>query len=177
MLSQKQDKPLKDIVRPIMFIPESVKVNQLLQEFRNEHMHIAIVLNEHGSVTGLITLEDVLEEIVGEISDEHELTTEKIVKLAQGGWLVDAGITLEELGEFLDITFQTEDSVTLGGFLTEQLQHLPKKGERISYKNYYFQIQRASDKRVNQVLIFEEKNATQEKEEEEEKEEKEEKEA
>ncbi len=157
MLSRKEDKPLKDIVRPILFVPESVKINQLLREFREQHMHIAIVLNEHGILTGLITLEDVLEEIVGEISDEHEPSAEKILELQQGGWLVDASVPLEELSEALDISFETEDSITLGGFLTEKLQHLPKKGERILYKNLYFQIQKASPKRVRQVLVFKEK--------------------
>ncbi|EKD48669.1 MAG: hypothetical protein ACD_64C00189G0001, partial [uncultured bacterium] len=113
MLSHKLNKPLKELVRPILFIPESVKINQLLREFREQHMHIAIVLNEHGFVTGLITLEDVLEEIVGEISDEHEPSAEKILELQQGGWLVDASIPLEDLSETLDISFETEDSITL----------------------------------------------------------------
>lgn len=154
ILSRHETKPLKDIVRNIMFVPESMKINQLLSEFRKQQMHMAIVLNEHGIITGLITLEDVLEEIVGELSDEHKPTSEKITPLKQGGWLADASIALDELGKFLNITFETEDSVTLGGFLTERLQHLPKKGERISYKNYCFQIQKASVKRVQQVLIF-----------------------
>jgi len=157
LLSKNEEKPLKDIIRQIMFIPESVRINQLLQELRAQHMHIAMVLNEHGSVTGLVTLEDALEEIVGEISDEHEAATRKIVPLQQGGWLVNASIPLEELEEFFKITFKTEDSVTLGGFLTEQLQHLPKKGERVVYEGYTFQIQKASHKRVRQVLIFEKK--------------------
>ncbi len=159
LLSKQIDQPLADIVRPILFVPESMKVNQLLREFRQKHMHIAIVLNEHGIVTGLITLEDLLEEIVGEISDEHEPTAEKIIPLKNnGGWLVEASSTLEDLEELLNITFASEDSVTLGGFLTEQLQHLPKKGERIFYKDHYFQIQKASPKRVLQVLIFKKKN-------------------
>lgn len=160
MLSKSEDKPLKELVRPILFVPEMVKVNQLLREFREQHMHIAMVLNEHGSLTGLITLEDVLEEIVGEISDEHEPSSEKILPLQQGGWLVDASIPLEELSNELNITFETEDSVTLGGFLTEKLQHLPQKGERILYKKHYFQVQKASPKRVQQVLIFAQKNKT-----------------
>lgn len=159
LLSRSEDKPLKDILRPIMFIPETIKVSQLLREFRQQQMHIAIVLNEHGSVTGLITLEDVLEEIVGEISDENEPIPEKIIPLKQGGWLVDAAVTLDDLGELLKITFETEESVTLGGFLIEQLQHLPKKGERVLYKEFYFQVQKASQKRVFQVLIFSEKSA------------------
>ncbi|MDZ4152133.1 transporter associated domain-containing protein, partial [Methylicorpusculum sp.] len=122
------------------------------------HMHIAIVLNEHGIVTGLITLEDVLEEIVGEISDEHEHITPKIAQLKEGGLLIEASIPLEELEEFMGITFQTESAVTLAGFLTEQLQHLPKKGERVFYKNYCFQIQKASYRRVYQVAVVEEQN-------------------
>ena len=157
VISQGKDKPLRELVRPILFVPELMKVNQLLRELRQQHMHIAIVINEHGSITGLITLEDVLEEIVGEINDEHEPISERIVQLKQGGWLVDASVDLEELSEVLHVTFETEDSVTLGGFLTEQLQHLPKKGERLLYKSYYFQVQKASHKRVLQVLIFKEK--------------------
>lgn len=160
MLSNKEDKPLRELVRPILFVPEMVKINQLLREFREQHMHIAIVLNEHGSVTGLITLEDVLEEIVGEITDEHEPSSSKITEIQPGVWLVDASIPLEDLEEVINVTFKTEDSITLGGFLTEKLQHLPKKGERVLYKKHNFQIQKASPKRVKQVLIFEEKKST-----------------
>lgn len=157
LLTKSEEKELKDLVRPIIFIPESIKVNQLLREFRQQHMHIAIVLDEHGSMIGLITLEDILEEIVGDISDEHEpTTTQKIVELKRGGWLVDASVSLEDLEETLTITFETEDSVTLGGFLTEQLQHLPRKGERVTYKNFCFQVHKASSKRVHQVLIYKE---------------------
>jgi len=157
LLIKGEEKPLAEILRPILFVPESIKVNQLLKELRQKHRHLAIVLNEHGSVTGLITLENVLEEIVGEISDEHERITERIIKLKQGGWLIDAIIQLEDVSKLLNISFETESAVTLGGFLTEQLQHLPKKGERFLYKGYYFQVQQATPKRVLQVLIFEEK--------------------
>lgn len=158
LLSKNEDKPLAEIIRPILFIPETIKVNQMLREFRHKHMHIAMVINEHGSITGLITLEDVLEEIVGELRDELEPKPEHIIQLKQGGWLVDASTPLEDVTDLLHITFETESSVTLGGFITEQLQHLPKKGERFLYKKYYFQVQKASNKRVLQVLIFEEKN-------------------
>lgn len=147
---------LRQFLRPILFVPESSKVNQLLREFKQQRMHIAMVVNEFGGIAGLVTLEDVLEEIVGEIADEHEAVSDKIVPLKQGGWLVDAGVPLEELSEVLDIDFESETSITLGGFLTEQLQHLPRKGERISYKNYCFQIQHATPKRVHEVLIFQE---------------------
>ena len=159
LLSKNEEKSLQDIMRPILFIPESIKVSQMLREFKNKHMHIAVVINEHGSVTGLITLEDVLEQIVGELRDELEASKEHIIPLKQGGWLIDASIPLEDVTDLLHITFETEGSVTLGGFITEQLQHLPKKGERLLYKNFYFQVQKASNKRVLQILVFEEKNA------------------
>lgn len=153
VLLNHKETTLRSLVRPILFIPESVKVNQLLRELRQKHMHIAIVLNEHGSVTGLVTLEDVLEEIVGEISDEHEMATDKILQLPDGSWSVDASVPLEEIDDLLGIVVDSDESTTLGGFLTEKLQHLPVKGEEIVYKNYIFFIQHANEKRVRQVLI------------------------
>lgn len=156
LLSKGEDKPLIDLVRPIIFVPEGMKINQLLRQFKVERMHMAMVINEYGNVTGLVTLEDVLEEIVGEINDEYEEVTERIVPLQDGGWLVDATVDLDNLHELLGITFDVEDVFTLGGFLMEQLQHLPKKDERTLYKHYYFQVHKASHKRVIQVLIYRE---------------------
>lgn len=156
LLSKGEDKPLIDLVRPIIFVPEGMKINQLLRQFKVERMHMAMVINEYGNVTGLVTLEDVLEEIVGEINDEYEEITERIVTLQKGGWLVDATVDLDTLSELLGITFDVEDVFTLGGFLMEHMQHLPKKDERTLYKNYCFQVHKASHKRVIQVLIYKE---------------------
>lgn len=150
-----QEHNLRDILRPILFIPETVKVNQLLKEFKDQHMHIGMVINEFGTIVGLVTLEDVLEEIVGEIRDEYEAVTEKIVQLKSGSWLADASIELDQLEPVLGITFQRENVVTLAGFLTEQLQHLPKDGEQLDYKGFIFQVTHASAKKVLQVLITE----------------------
>lgn len=157
-MSKNQEISLNEIIRPILFVPESMKVSQLLKEFTEKHRHMAIVLNEHGSLIGLVTLEDILEEIVGEISDEHELSNARITNLNDNGWLVDASTPLEDIELLLNINFETENVFTLGGFITEKLQHLPKKGERIVYKNFYFQVQKSSPKRVLQVLIFKEKS-------------------
>jgi putative hemolysin len=156
LLSQHEHKPLSELVRPIIFIPESVKVNQLLKDFRQQHLHMAIVLNEHGSVTGLITLEDVLEEIVGDIKDEHEAKHSKITEVSHDSWLVDASIELEDLEEFLGIIFNKESAVTLSGFLLEKFQHLPEKGEVILYNHFCFQIDDASKKRIQKVLVTKE---------------------
>lgn len=157
LVHKKQKKSLKELARSILFIPETKKSNQLLSELLKKRMHMAIVINEYGSVVGLITLEDVIEEIVGEIRDEHEKVRSKIVPLEQGGWLIDAGVSLDDLESLLEIQFPPNGSVTLAGFLSDQLQHLPRKGERLLYKGYCFQVQQASPRRVFQVLVFEEK--------------------
>jgi putative hemolysin len=153
LLSHAQTKELKELIRPIMFVPESMKINQLLKQLREQHMHMAIALNEHGSLIGLITLEDILEEIVGEISDEHEATAAKIIAYKNGSWLVDGGVPLQELTDALKITFDRTEIVTIGGFITDRLQHLPKKGERVIYQGYKFKVEKASPKRVLKVLI------------------------
>jgi putative hemolysin len=157
LLSQEETKPLKDLVRPILFVPESIRVNQLLRQFKQQRHHIAMVINEYGGIIGLVTLEDAIEEIVGDISDEHESVDAHIVALEQGGWLVYAGVDLDEIEKLLNIRFDNEDSITIAGFLTEKLQHLPKKGERIAYQGYIFQVQKSTPKRVVQVLIFKDK--------------------
>ncbi|HJZ23230.1 MAG TPA: hemolysin family protein, partial [Candidatus Babeliales bacterium] len=154
MFSKGEKKILQEIVRPIMFVPENVKVIQLLGKFREKQMHIAIVINEHGILTGLVTLEDLIEEIVGEISDEHESTIGKIMPMGEDEWLVDATITLDDLGKFLDITFVSEGSVSLAGFLTELLHHIPQKDEEVMYKKFLFQIQKATPLHVQFVHIF-----------------------
>lgn len=159
LMSKHQEKPLEEVLRPIFFVPESLKINQLLREFRQKGIHIAIVINEHGSITGLVTLEDILEEIVGEIRDEYEAMPEKITPLKEGEWLADGSVDLESLEKALGIQFETETAVTLGGFLTEHVQHLPKTGERISYKGYYFHIQQANQKRVLLVKIIKQKSS------------------
>lgn len=154
--SQNQKKSLKELLRPIIFIPENTKINQLLKEFKHQHMHLAMVINEYGSIIGLVSLEDILEEIVGDIRDEYESIPQKIVTLKPNNWLVDTSIELKDLTSFLNISFEKTDSQTLSGFLNEQFQHVPKKGEKIMYRDYHFQIQQASAKRALQILIFKE---------------------
>lgn len=154
LLSHGEEKSLADIMRPILFIPETVKVSQLLREFRLRQMHIAIVLNEETKIAGLITLEDVLEEIVGEINDEHEATPQQIIPLRHGGWLIEANIPLAELGTFLNITFDDQTSQSLAEFMAKEMQHTPTRGEGFLYKDFYFQVQQADTRRVKQVIVF-----------------------
>jgi putative hemolysin len=154
LLYRSQNKTLKELVRPVLFVPETQKINQLLSDFLKKRVHMAIIIDEYGSVAGLVTLEDIIEEIVGEIVDEHEKITSEIVKLERGGWIIDAGVGLEKIEDLLGIKIAAENSVTLGGLLAEKLQHLPKKGERVLYEGYCFQVQQASARRVFQVLVF-----------------------
>ncbi len=150
-------KNLREILMPTLFVPETKKINSLLSELLKKRIHMAILIDEHGAVMGLVTLEDIIEEIVGEISDEHEVVHKEIVPLEEGGWLIDARIDLEKLEEFLTISFDVEESVTLAGFMAENLQRLPVKDDLVLHQGYCFQVQRASARRVYQILVFEEK--------------------
>lgn len=147
---------LKQIIRPIIFVPDNMKVNELLKEFKLQQIHMAMVLDEYGNTIGLVTLEDALEEIVGDIHDEHDVNrdTEKIKTLKKDAeWAVDATIDLDRLHPLLKITFEAQSAVTLGGFISEQMQHLPKEGESLVYKNFTFTIDTADAKRVLYVRI------------------------
>ncbi|MBM3894516.1 HlyC/CorC family transporter [Candidatus Dependentiae bacterium] len=148
---------LKEIVRPVLFTPQTKRVSQLLNEFLKKRMHMAIVIDEFGNVIGLVTLEDLIEEIVGEISDEHEKIHTGIIPLEQGGWLINASIMLDKLEDFLAIKFEVEESLTLAGFLAEKFEYLPQNGESLIYRGYIFTVQQATDKRIFQVLIVHEK--------------------
>lgn len=147
---------VRDVVRPVLFVPQSLKVNQLLRDFREKQLHMAIVLTERGDIAGLVTLEDALEEIVGEINDEHEPIVSKIEPLQENEWLLDATIELDDLQSLLGIEFKDTKSVTLGGFMTEQLQHLPQVDELLVYEGYSFKIHKISPKQVLQVLVWKE---------------------
>lgn len=154
LMSRGENRPLRDIVRPIIFFPEMTKVLRVLKDFREQRMHMAMVLNEFGSITGLVTLEDVIEEIVGEISDEYEQVPEKVTLLKTGGYLIDARIGLDELVPLLGIEFETEGSLSLGGFLIERFERVPLVGESLEYKAFHFKVQQATPKRIVQVLVY-----------------------
>jgi putative hemolysin len=146
-------KPLKALLRPILFVPEFQKVNQLLNDFLKKQMHMALVLDEYGNTIGLVTLENILEEIVGDISDEHENVKSDIITLDDGSLLVNGNVDLEELEDCLGIKFVSEGAVTIAGFLSEKLQHLPVEKEILEYNGYSFQVKQASPRRVLQILV------------------------
>ena len=156
-------KTIKEVMRPIPFVPETKIINQLLSDFLKKRQHMAIVLDEYGAIVGIVTLEDVIEEIVGEIRDEHEKICTEIVSLPDGSWVIDAGVSLDKVEELLGIYFEVEDSVSLGGFLTEELQHLPKVDDQVTYEGYFFKVKQATSRRVLQVQVSKALNGSLEK--------------
>ena len=157
MFSKREKKTLEAIIRPIMFVPDTMKVIELLSKFREKLMHIAIVINEYNDLVGLVTLEDLIEEIVGEISDEHEPIIGKIMPMDHNEWLVDATITLEDLGKFLGINFVSKGAASLASFLPELLQRVPQKDEVVTYQNFIFKIQKSTPLHVQFVHILRKK--------------------
>ncbi len=145
---------LEKIVRPAYYVPEQKKINELLREFQAEKIHMAIVVDEYGGTSGLVTLEDVIEEIVGEIQDEYDKETPLIQKINENAYLVDGGMLIDEINEERGLDLPTEEGVdTLAGFLLGQFGSVPKVKEQIDYNGYQFTIEKATKKRIQLVRI------------------------
>ena len=123
------DRPVTERVRPVRFVPESKPVNRLMREMQAEKFHLALVADEYGALAGLITLEDCLEELVGEIVDEHDLEDEEVEHLSDGSFLVDGGMAIGDLNELIGTSIPDVDFDTVGGFLFGTLEHVPEPGE------------------------------------------------
>ncbi len=152
-----EDFDVRDMLRPAVFIPESKRLNVLLKEFRSNRNHIAIVVDEYGGVAGMITIEDVLEQIVGDIEDEYDFdeTEDNIIRDSQGKYRVKALTEINDFNEVLGTEFSDEEFSTIGGLVVSQFGHLPKRGETVTYKNLKFTALRADSRRLHSVLIEE----------------------
>lgn len=146
---------VRDMLRPAVFIPEAKRLNVLLKEFRSNRNHIAIVVDEYGGVAGMVTIEDVLEQIVGDIEDEYDFdeTEDNIIRDAQGRYRVKALTEIEDFNEVLETDFSDEEFSTIGGLIVSQFGHLPKRGEQIIFNAMRFTILRADSRRLHSVLI------------------------
>ena len=145
---------LNSIMRPAFYVPESKKVSKMLREFQDKKTKIAIVIDEFGGTSGIITLEDILEEILGEIQDENDNETAPIKYLSDGNFLVKASINLEELSEELSISFTNEkDYDTLAGFVMDKLNKIPNKSEEFIYNDYKFIVEKMAKRRIIDVKI------------------------
>ena len=146
---------IRSILRPAVLIPESMRLNVLLEEFRLTRTHMALVVNEYGGVAGLVTIEDVLEQIVGEIDDEHddEEEPELMHQQPDGDWLVSALTPIEDFNERTGAAFSDEEYDTVGGMTTSKFGHLPEVGEEVTIGDYLFHVTEADDRRVQAFRV------------------------
>jgi CBS domain containing-hemolysin-like protein len=149
----KHDMPLSDIVREAHFVPESKKVADLLREMQKEKFHIALVTDEYGSVVGLITLEDLLEELVGEITDEYDTDEPELEQVAEDVYRVDGKLSIDEVNELLDVELPDEEWDTVGGLMLGLLGSIPEEGEEVSFQNLRFKAEKIDGRRISKVLI------------------------
>ncbi|MGE8355245.1 MAG: HlyC/CorC family transporter [Microvirgula sp.] len=146
---------LRDSLRPAVFIPESKRLNVLLREFRQTRNHMAIVVDEYGGVAGVVTIEDVIEQIVGDIEDEYDFdeTEGYIVPGRNGRWRVKAITEIEDFNEAFHTDFPDDEVDTIGGLVVAQFGHLPKRGEVVEFAGWRFTVQRADSRRVQVLLV------------------------
>jgi magnesium and cobalt transporter len=141
---------ISDILRPAVFTPQSKRLDILLREFRANRNHIAIVIDEYGHVAGLVTIEDVLEQIVGDIEDEYDIDEEDghIKKLDDGSYIVKASTVIEEFNEYFQSDFSDEEFDTIGGIVLKGFGHLPKRGESTKIQNFRFKVLHSDNRRI-----------------------------
>jgi putative hemolysin len=146
-------RPVTDLVRPVRFIPENKPVNRLMRERQAEKFHLAIVADEYGAIAGLITLEDCLEELVGDIVDEYDEEDAEIVHLPDGSYLVDGRVAIGELDEVLETDLPDDDWDTLGGLVFNSLGHVPIEGEHIVTHGWRFTVRDMEGRRIKRVEV------------------------
>ena len=149
------DFEIRDMLRPTVFIPESKRLNVLLKEFRGSRNHIAIVVDEYGGVSGMVTIEDVLEQIVGEIEDEFDFdeTEDNIIQDKNGHYRVKASTEIEDFNEYFNVNFSNEEFSTIGGLIIHAFGHLPKRDEKITFEGFKITILRADSRKLYSVLL------------------------
>jgi CBS domain containing-hemolysin-like protein len=144
---------LRSIMRPSMYIPESKNLEEMLQEFRRKRIHLAIVVDEYGGTSGLLTIEDLLEEIVGDIQDEYDTEEELLVEEAGGSVLIDARLPIEELEEHFGIKIEREKFDTVGGLAFHLTGRIPESGEVVKSENLLITVLEADERRVIRLRV------------------------
>lgn len=145
---------IKDLLRPATFVPESKRLNVLLREFRANHNHMAIVIDEYGGVAGLVTIEDVLEQIVGDIEDEHDVEEDSYIRpLPSGDFLVKALTPIENFNEFFGSDFPDDEFDTLAGLVMSTFGHLPKRNEITEIDGFRVRVLNADSRRVHMLRV------------------------
>ena len=145
---------IDDLVVPTLYTTGSTQISQLLRTLREQHHHLAVVVDEYGGTEGIITLEDILEELVGEIWDEHDEVVEDIRQQSDGSWLIAGGASVDDVAEELDIRDKEEiDAVAIGGLVQEKLSRLPKVGDHFVWGSFDGTVTRATNRRVQEVRL------------------------
>ena len=145
---------IKDVVRPATFVPESKRLNVLLKEFRETRQHMAIVIDEYGSVSGAVTIEDVLEQIVGEIEDEYDVDDEShIKKFDEENYIVKALTPVDEFNEYFGTQFSDQEFTTLGGLVLQQIGHIPERGETINIGPFLVTVLNADSRQIKLLKV------------------------
>lgn len=145
---------MRDLLRAAVFVPESKRLNVLLKDFRTGRNHMAIVVDEYGSAAGLVTIEDVLEQIVGEIEDEYDFDEgTSILKRSEHEYTAKAHTSIEDFNEYFDTDFEDGDFDTIGGLVINGLGHLPKRGEQVDIGRFQFRVLRADSRKIHLLSI------------------------
>lgn len=145
---------IKDVVRPATFVPESKRLNVLLKEFRETRHHMAIVIDEYGSVSGAVTIEDVLEQIVGEIEDEYDVDDESYIKkFDEGNHIVKAITPVDEFNEYFKTNFSDQEFTTVGGLILQQFGRIPERGETLHIGPFLVTILNADSRQIKLIKV------------------------
>ncbi len=146
---------LKEVLRPAAFVPESKRLNVLLKEFRENRNHMAIVIDEYGNIAGLVTIEDVLEQIVGEIEDEHDIDEEEslIKPVDESVHMVKAVTPIDDFNRYFDTDFSGEDFDTIGGIVINKFGRLPDRDEQIQIGKHHFKVVNANNRRIHLLKV------------------------
>ncbi len=146
---------IREVLRPAVFVPESKRLDVLLQEFRHNRNHMAVVVDEYGGVTGLVTIEDVLEQIVGDIEDEYDTDDDQLIKQYNDNvYAVKALTPLEEFNDHFGSTLDAKDVDTIGGLVTREFGRLPKRGESVEINGYRFKVLRGDRRRLHLLQVM-----------------------
>lgn len=150
-----EDFEVRDMLRPAIFIPEAKRLNVLLKEFRSSRNHIAIVVDEYGGIAGMVTIEDVLEQIVGDIEDEYDYDEDEdnIIQSADGQFRVKALTEIADFNEIVGTDFSDEEFSTIGGLVVNKFGHLPKRNDEISFDGLHIKVLRADSRRLHSISV------------------------
>jgi CBS domain containing-hemolysin-like protein len=153
-LNGKDEFSIEEIWKEPFFVPETKRINDLLNELRSKKSHLAVIVDEYGGTAGIVTIEDIIEEIIGEIRDEHDVEEELFLPQEDGSVLINARANLDDFEEHFGVTLPREGFDTLGGFIIHLMGKVPRKGEEITYEGLRMRIQGGDQKRITRVLVI-----------------------